>query len=58
MSVTWKCFDGTQRTDISDVRNEFRFQANKAFVSVTVWFKKFVHYLRGKNHQWNILAYL
>jgi len=36
MSVTWKCFDGTQRTDISDVRNEFRFQANKAFVSVTV----------------------
>ena len=28
MSVTWKCFDGIQREEISisDVRNKFRFQ--------------------------------
>jgi len=27
MSVTWKCFDGSQREEISisDVRNEFQF---------------------------------
>jgi len=31
MSVTWKCFDGIQREEvsISDVRNQFRFQICK-----------------------------
>jgi len=31
MSVTWKCFDGIQREEISisDVRTKFRFQWNK-----------------------------
>jgi len=49
MSVTWKCFDGTQRkeTSLSEVRNKFRFQWNKACFHRQFDCQMFVHYPRA-----------
>jgi len=46
MSVTWKCFDGIQREEISisDVRNEFRFQTYKSLFQWQLDCQIFVHY--------------
>jgi len=44
MSVTWKCFDGIQREEISDVRNEFRFQMHKTLFQLQFDCQMFVHY--------------
>jgi len=52
MSVTWKCFDGIQREEISvsDARNEFRFQIPKALFQWQFDHPIFVAYPWSKEH--------
>ena len=55
MSVTWKCFDGIQREEISDVRNEFRFQMHKTLFQLQFDCQMFVHYPWSKKNIINVI---